>query len=217
MTEPTVFDLVTDPPGPRIVTALSKIAIALKSDASPAGAGGGLEPLAVQALTLVKRSGGMDLERLADTLGITPEVAARTADSLTDRGLLTSTRAGVRSPTLRVTARGGGMADGIVAWPDLVVEAVQMLEPQEQLGFLLGLLKIIRQLQERGMVPVARMCVTCRFFRPNAHEDLERPHHCAFVDAPMGDASLRVDCPEQEPADAELAERNWHRFIQRMP
>jgi len=33
MTEPSVFDLVTDPPGPRIVTALSKIALALKADA----------------------------------------------------------------------------------------------------------------------------------------------------------------------------------------
>ena len=216
MSESTVFDLLADPPGPRIVTALSKIAIALKTEAAPAGAGDGLSPIEVQALTLVNRTGGMELERLADTLGIVPEVADRTAAVLVERGLLASGRPGqAGGPVLRLTPAGRSMADRIVAWPDLLVEAVQILEPQEQLGFLLGLLKIIRQLQERGLVPIARMCVTCRFFRPNVHDDLERPHHCAFVDAPMGDASLRVDCPEQEPADAALADRNWRRFVER--
>lgn len=213
MSEPTVFDLLADPPGPRIVTALSKIAIALKTEAVPAGAGDALAPIEIQALTLVNRSGGMELERLADTLGIVREVAEQALLSLTERGLL-ATGSGHR-PVVRVTARGRAVADGVVAWPDLLVEAVQILEPQEQLGFLLGLLKIIRQLQSRGLVPVARMCVTCRFFRPNAHHDADRPHHCAFVDAPMSDGSLRVDYPEQEPADAELAELNWRRFISR--
>jgi hypothetical protein len=213
MSEPTVFDLLADPPGPRIVTALSKIAIALKTETVPAGAGDGLRPVEIQALTLVNRSGGMELERLADTLGIIREIAEQTAASLTARGLLTA--GGGHRPVLRVTPRGAAVAGGVVAWPDLLVEAVQILEPQEQLGFLLGLLKIIRQLQGRGLVPVARMCVTCRFFRPNVHDDADRPHHCAFVDAPMGDGSLRVDCAEQEPADAELAELNWRRFISR--
>ena len=213
MSEPTVFDLLADPPGPRIVTALSKIAIALKTEAVPAGAGDGLGPIEVQALTLLNRSGGMDPERLADTLGIVREVAEQTVTSLAARGLLAA-RSGER-PMLRVTAHGRAVAGGVVAWPDLLVEAIQILEPQEQLGFLLGLLKIIRQLQARGMVPLARMCVTCRFFRPNVHDDAQRPHHCAFVDAPMGDGSLRVDCPEQEPAEPELAELNWLRFTTR--
>jgi DNA-binding MarR family transcriptional regulator len=216
MSEPTVFDLLADPPGPRIVTALSKIAIALETEVAPAGAGGGLAPIEIQALTLVNRTGGIGLERLADTLGIVSEVADRTAAVLEEQGLVTSGRRGrAGAAVLRVTPRGRSMAERIVAWPDLLVEAVQILEPREQLGFLLGLLKIIRQLQARGMVPIARMCVTCRFFRPNVHEDPERPHHCAFVDAPMGDASLRVDCSEQEPADAALADQNWRRFVQR--
>jgi len=213
MSEQTVFDLLADPPGPRIVTALSKIAIALRTEASPAGAGDGLGPVEIQALTLVNRAGVVDLERLSDTLGIVAEVAEQTVTSLSGRGLLAVGRGS--PPVLRLTARGRQVADRVVAWPDLLVEAVQILEPHEQLGFLLGLLKIIRQLQDRGMVPVARMCVTCRFFRPNVHENDERPHHCALVDAPMGDASLRVDCPEHDAAVPELAEHNWQRFLAR--
>jgi hypothetical protein len=42
------------------------------------------------------------------------------------------------------------------------------------------------------------MCVTCRYFRPHVHSDPERPHHCAFVDAPFGDRALRLDCRDHE-------------------
>jgi hypothetical protein len=46
------------------------------------------------------------------------------------------------------------------------------------------------------------MCVTCRFFRPDAHPSSPRPHHCALVNAPMSNGELRVDCAEHEPQAA---------------
>ena len=47
---------------------------------------------------------------------------------------------------------------------------------------------------------MSRMCLDCRFFRPDVHDDPARPHHCAFVDAPFGDAQLRIDCADHQPA-----------------
>jgi len=58
------------------------------------------------------------------------------------------------------------------------------------------LLRIIARLVERGVVRDARMCVTCEHFRPCAHPDQARPHHCALVDLPLSDEHLRVDCPD---------------------
>jgi hypothetical protein len=49
-------------------------------------------------------------------------------------------------------------------------------------------------------------------FRPYAHPDPRAPHHCAFVDAPFGDGQLRVDCPDQTPAEAGQEEENCRRF-----
>ena len=46
-------------------------------------------------------------------------------------------------------------------------------------------LDLIAGLQSSGAITVARMCVTCRFFRRDAHPGSARPHHCALVDAPM--------------------------------
>jgi hypothetical protein len=71
---------------------------------------------------------------------------------------------------------------------------------------------MIRTLQVRGRIPVARMCVSCRFFRPYRHDHPTTPHHCAFVDAPFGDGELRLDCPDHLPAPAAQAERTWHAF-----
>jgi DNA-binding MarR family transcriptional regulator len=220
MAEDSVFDLHTDPPAPRIVTALSKIGIALKVGSARPGEGSVVTPAAAQALTLLQRKGGMRRDDLSKALGLTPAAADELVDGLLRQGLASPARsgrdAGGRSVrAVRATDLGRGVTEAMVAWPDLMVEAIEILEPEEQRGFLVGLLKIIRQLQEQRQIPVARMCVTCRFFRPNAHDDPALPHHCAFVDAPFGDASLRVDCPDQEAAEPRLAALNWNRFVGR--
>jgi IS1 family transposase len=64
------------------------------------------------------------------------------------------------------------------------------------------LLELIAGLQRHGAISVARMCVTCRFFRRDAHPNPARPHHCALVDAPLSSGELRVDCAEHEPRAA---------------
>lgn len=61
------------------------------------------------------------------------------------------------------------------------------------------LYEVIAELQRAGVITVARMCVTCRHFRPDAH-DGERPHHCALLDVALAEESLRIDCPEHEQA-----------------
>lgn len=214
MAEAPVFDLSTDPPGPRIVTALSKIGIALKAGSSNAGDSSGVTPAAAQALTLLRRRGDMQREDLSEALGLTPTAGDELIGGLLHQGLASRgrSRGDARARSVRTTGRGREVTEAMVAWPDLMVDAVEILDPDEQRGFLVGLLKIIRHLQEQGQIPVARMCVTCRFFRPNMHDDAALPHHCALVDAPFGDASLRVDCPDQEAAEPQLAALNWDRF-----
>jgi hypothetical protein len=71
---------------------------------------------------------------------------------------------------------------------------------------------MIRGLQLRGAIAPARLCVTCRYFRPHLYDDPAAPHRCDFVGAPFGDAALRVDCAEHVAAPADLAEAAWRRF-----
>ena len=61
--------------------------------------------------------------------------------------------------------------------------------------FLIGL---IGSLQKSGLITVARMFVTCRTFRPDAHLGESSQHHCALLDVPLSGSDLRVDCPEHK-------------------
>jgi hypothetical protein len=117
-----------------------------------------------------------------------------------------------RGVAVVLTPDGSREAAAAAAWPDFLLEAVDQLSTAEQAAFLRALVAMIRTLQEKGRIPIARMCVSCRFFRPFQHDNHARPHHCAFVDAPFGDGELRLDCPDHAAAPADQAADNWRTF-----
>src|SRR5215217_4535619 len=184
----------------RVTTGLAKIGIALKQQAWAEAGGRGLTPTQGQVL--------------AEQLGVS---AATTSDSVTAlqrKGLVAKkpTAGDGRGVAVVLTPNGSREAATAAAWPDFLLEAVDELSIAEQATFLRALVAMIRTLQEKGRIPVARMCVSCRFFRPFQHDNPARPHHCAFVDAPFGDGELRLDCPDHQIAPADEADHNWQVF-----
>ena len=196
-------------------TKLAKIGMALKQQAWAEAGGRGLTPTQGQVLALLRANpDGLRLGVVAEQLGVT---AATTSDSVTAlhrKGLIAKqpTAGDGRGVVVVLTPNGSREAAAAAAWPDFLLEAVGELSTAEQATFLRALVAMIRTLQEKGRIPVARMCVSCRFFRPFRHNDPARPHHCAFVDAPFGDGELRLDCPDHRTAPADQAARNWQIF-----
>jgi DNA-binding MarR family transcriptional regulator len=204
-----------EPLAKRVSTGLAKIGLALKQQAWVEAGGRGLTPTQGQVLALLRANpAGLRLGALADLLGVT---AATTSDSVTAlhrKGLVAKLPMADdgRAVLVRLTAAGVQEAAAAAAWPDFLLEAVDELSGAEQAAFLRSLVTMIRTLQARGRIPVARMCVSCRFFQPFRHDHPTTPHHCAFVDAPFGDGELRLDCPDHAAAPAEQAERSWRVF-----
>lgn len=189
----------------RTLVALSKIGLALRSESWKDTAPRGLNPTQAQVLVVLERAGaGLRLSDVADRLGVSAPTVSASVSALERKGLVQKQPAedDARAIDISLTRAGRAEAGRMAEWPDLLLGAVGVLDPQEEAVFLKALLKIIRELQERGRIPPARMCITCRYFRPDVHDDAERPHHCAFVDAPFGDRNLRVDCADHEPATA---------------
>jgi hypothetical protein len=81
---------------------------------------------------------------------------------------------------------------------------------------LVALTKLIRELQQQRRISVARMCVTCSYFRPNVHHGAA-PHHCDFIGKPISDRDLRIDCAEYVAAPAEVSGATWRRWSQPVP
>jgi DNA-binding MarR family transcriptional regulator len=199
----------------RVIIGLAKIGMALKQQAWAEAGGRGLTPTQGQVLALLRANpDGLRLGVLAEQLGVTAATTSDSVAALHRKGLITKkpTAGDGRGVVVLLTPTGSREAAAASAWPDFLLEAVGELSTTEQATFLRALVAMIRTLQDRGRIPVARMCVSCRFFRPFAHDSPDRPHHCAFVDAPFGDGELRLDCPDHSTAPAEQAAQNWEAF-----
>jgi DNA-binding MarR family transcriptional regulator len=105
-----------------------------------------------------------------------------------------------RVVTLRLTPNGMNLATNLSRWADPIKEHLGRFSPDEREAVMRFLIELIGSLQTSGLITVARMCVTCKFFRQDIHPGEPSPHHCGFLDVPLGRADLRVDCPEHEPA-----------------
>jgi hypothetical protein len=90
--------------------------------------------------------------------------------------------------------------------------AVADLSAEEQRAFFSGVVKMIRSLQDQGLIPVSGMCVTCVHFRPNVRPGAT-PHHCALVDAPLATEQVRLDCAEHELAAEAPRRELWEQFM----
>lgn len=194
---------------------LSRLNVAMRAENWHTLSEDGLNPTQGQVLLLLEhRSVPLRLSEIAAELAVTAPTVSDSVSSLVEKGLVKKRRAAddQRALAVTLTAQGKKLVRRLDNSNDAVVSAITHLNPTDQTQLYRTLLQILRELQQLGRIPVARMCVTCRYFRPNHHDDPTRPHHCALVDAAFGDQTIRSDCPDHEEADVTLAEQNWKTF-----
>ena len=103
-----------------------------------------------------------------------------------------------RVVTLRLTPEGEKLATALSNWADPIREHLERFSLGEREAIMRFLMELAGSLQRSGLITVARMCVTCRFFRRDVRPGEASPHHCGLLDVPLGGSNLRVDCPEHE-------------------
>lgn len=193
--------LPADPPA-QLLTALAKIGLALRSGAWRQAWHSEMTPTQVQILLLLRARGPLRIGAIAEGLGVTAPTASIAVKTLVAKGLTLREPdpADARARRIALTRIARESANRLAGWPDALAVAADALAPDDQAAMLRAMMQVIATLQRRGEIPVSRMCATCRFFRPDAHpHDVERRHHCAFVDAPFGDRALRLDCADHVP------------------
>jgi len=214
VTRTAIFDALSEPVSRRVTSGLTRIALALRSQAWRGAEPEGVTPTQVQALTALREGrDGMRLAALAAQLGVSAPTMSARVNALIAKGLVVKEPGpDKRSVGLRLTPAGATMIDRAAQWPAFLMDAVEELDADEQARLLRSLVTLIRTMQVRGDIAPQRMCVTCSHFRPYAHEGEQLPHHCAYVDAPFGDQHLRLACDEQADAPPEQQAAAWDRF-----
>jgi DNA-binding MarR family transcriptional regulator len=198
----------------RIASGLGRLALAVKAQAWRGAVDEGITPTQGEALArLADAPHGMRLSDLAHQLGVSAPTASDAVSTLVAKALVKK-RSGddKRSVTLKLTKEGKRLAIRAADWTGFLVEAAETLDDHGREEFLVGLVKIIRALQENGSISPQRMCVTCQHFRPHAHRDAANPHYCAFIDVAFGASSLRLNCADHGELDITKREEQWNRF-----
>lgn len=203
-------------PGPaaEIAHALSRLALFWRAAGWRAAGARGLTPTQAEILSRLAAGGAARPGDLARGLGVSAPTLTDAVSTLVAKGLAARQPdpADRRAGRVVLTAQGADTAAGLPDMPGAIAPVLDGLSGADRAGLLRGLTLVIRGLQEAGAIPAQRMCVTCRHFRPNVHDDAARPHHCGFVDAAFGDADLRIACADHgETTQGERA-RTFARF-----
>ena len=142
------------------------------------------------------------ISQLAREFDLTQATVSDAVGSLETKGLVQREKwpEDQRIVTLRLTPHGEKLATILSRWADPIREHLRPFSPDDREAVMPFLIGLIGSLQRSGLITVARMCVTCRFFRQDIHPGEPSPHHCGLLDVPLGRADLRADCPEYEPA-----------------
>jgi len=142
------------------------------------------------------------VSQLAREFGLTQATVSDAITALEGKALVGREpwRGDRRVTTLRLTPTGQELAVRLSTWADAIAESVSSFRPEEQEAILRFLMQLIESLQRAGIISIARMCITCRFFQPNADPGSGSPHYCRLINKPLANAELRVDCPDHKPA-----------------
>jgi DNA-binding MarR family transcriptional regulator len=202
----------------KLLSGLNRIGLAMRSAAWGDATESGLTPTQSQILAFIAARSAQNPRSgdAADALGITPQTASVAIAALVAKGLVTKVPdpGDRRASSLKLTRQGEVAARVAAQWPDFLLSAVRDLDEEERALFLRILIKLIRRLQVDGQIVPQRLCVTCTHFRPSAHPNNPAGrHHCAYVDAPLKDADLRLDCGEHNAAEPDAANAAWERYL----
>jgi len=165
-----------------------------------------LSPAQIQALLFLRyaRPGVRTVGGLAQRLMTTDATASGVVDALENKQLVERQPlpADRRVMALHLTETGEQETAALNDILDDVESAIAELPSSEQQALIHATQAIVRRLQAAGHVRVYEMCWNCQFFRRDAHPDVpDRPHHCAFVDAPLPEPDTQLECPDFVPRD----------------
>jgi DNA-binding MarR family transcriptional regulator len=191
----------------KIAAALERIAQGMKVMLWDEAKSHGLSPLQAGVLTslLYMPEGSGRVGRLAREFHVSQPTMSDAVAALGRKALVRKRRATAdsRASTLTLTAEGRAVAVRLSGWNETLRRSLEELPDEGKVPIMRFLFGLIASLQQAGFITVARMCITCRFFRPDGDPAQPERHFCALLKVPLAESALRIDCPEHELAPTE--------------
>jgi DNA-binding MarR family transcriptional regulator len=204
----------------RLHDGLERLASLHRLEQRQAASPHGLNPTQLAILRLLRhRAAGFRVKTIARELGLRQPTVTDSLLALERKGLIArrSDPQDGRALLIHPTEAGEAALKAAQGQMPRMETALSALSRKEQAALLHIMIKMIRSLLQDEAMPVQRMCVTCRHFRPQADPGSAKPHYCEFVRAAFGSADLQIDCGDHDAASSDRQAAIWRTFIGETP
>ena len=155
-----------------------------------------LSPIQLQILIFLKFHNARERKaaNLAKEFNMTKPTISDAVKSLIEKDLVKKEvdTNDSRSFYLNLTEKGKNTAQRVALFSRELQTSLKGLDTSIKEGLFSGLLKLIENLNNRGLISRQRMCFGCHFYKGNK----EDKHFCNLLKVPLSNDTLRVDCPE---------------------
>ncbi len=130
---------------------------------------------------------------LAEEFNMTKATISDSVKILLSKNLVTKEidSTDTRSFVIHLSEEGRKIAKKSSLFATVIEKPLQNLSDQEKKDMLNSMMNLITHLNKIGVISLQRMCFSCSFY-----EKKRNGHYCNFLNSPLKDYELRVDCPE---------------------
>ena len=174
--DPSVFDLSFqhDDVDAKIIASLERLSTIFRGLLWEKAKEHDLTPLQVQVLVYLRYHppGEGRVGELARRFDLAAATVSDAVGTLVEKGLVAKEPdpSDRRARVLTLTDDGAATAENLGDWAGAVREALSSVPDEEKAVVMETLMDLIASLEQRGVITVARMCRTCRFFGEDEHD-----------------------------------------------
>lgn len=182
----------------KILSALERMHVATKSSLQKAVQQQNLSPLHAQALHYLRDNGPQPVSLLAMQLRVSKATISDSVASLRAKKLVKKQpdKNDRRSHRIALTAAGEKEAALLSVYAAPFLQSVSGMDETQKHALWEALLNLLKVMQAQGLVPPARMCMTCRHFEQKS----DGRKYCRLMETDLAIPDLRINCSEHRQA-----------------
>ncbi len=181
----------------KILVALERISEAFRVLLWKEGKEHGLSPIQIQILIFLRyhTAAQCTVSYLAQEFNLTKATVSDSVKVLLQKGLIQKQAAASdsRSFTIVLTKAGKKIAGNAAHFAAAIEAPLGSLSTGQKEAMFAGLIRLIRDLNQQGIISSQRMCQSCA-----NHEMRDGEHYCKLLQTRLMPHELRLDCSEHE-------------------
>ena len=181
----------------KIVVALERVSEAIRVLLWDEAKSSFLSPIQLQLLIflLFHSPDKCKVSYLAREFNMTKATVSDSIKGLLQKGMIEKTidPGDSRSQIITLTPNGQETAKRASLFANKLEKPLSELTTSQKAHMLNGLLKLIYELNQSGVITMQRMCFSCNNYRFEGGV-----HYCKLLETKLNTDELRVDCPEHE-------------------